>query len=121
VGEPAPELVDLVQTTIKEQLGRDYSWPGNVRELEQAVRRILLTRQYTAGSSASREDLQAQLLEGVETGSLNADQLLAGYCALLYQRCSNYEAVARQTRLDRRTVKKYVQQKQGKKFSETGD
>jgi hypothetical protein len=34
--------------------------------------------------------------------------LLAGYCQLLYERVGTYEAVARRTHLDRRTVKKYV-------------
>jgi hypothetical protein len=40
---------------------------------------------------------------------LNADALLGGYCALLYEQSGNYETVARLTKLDRRTVKKYLQ------------
>jgi len=43
---------------------------------------------------------------------LDAAGLLSGYCALLYENCGNYEAVARRTNLDRRTVKKYVKQGQ---------
>jgi len=42
--------------------------------------------------------------------SLDADGLLAGYCALLYENTGNYEAVARKTKLDARTAKKYAQQ-----------
>ena len=51
-----------------------------------------------------------RLTAGIETETLDADALLAGYCALLYENTGNYEAVARQTNLDRRTVKKYVKQ-----------
>jgi DNA-binding CsgD family transcriptional regulator len=33
---------------------------------------------------------------------------MSGYCALLYRRHGTYEEVARRTGLDRRTVKKYL-------------
>ncbi len=39
--------------------------------------------------------------------SMSAKELLAYYCAQLYGELGTYEAVARQSGLDRRTVKKY--------------
>jgi DNA-binding transcriptional regulator LsrR (DeoR family) len=47
-------------------------------------------------------------LATIDAGTLDAQQLLAGYCRLLYQRHHSYEEVARRTNLDRRTVKKYL-------------
>ncbi|HLP76455.1 MAG TPA: hypothetical protein VK327_05990, partial [Candidatus Paceibacterota bacterium] len=81
-----------------------------VRELEQAVRQILLTGSYSGSVVPKTKDLVERLITGIETESLDADALLAGYCAILYESTGNYEAVARQTNLDRRTAKKYVQQ-----------
>jgi hypothetical protein len=49
-----------------------------------------------------------KLLAGIEAETLDAEALLAGYCVLLYERFRNYEAVARRTNLDRRTVKRYI-------------
>jgi DNA-binding NtrC family response regulator len=104
-GEAAPELVGAVRGAVD----KHYPWPGNVRELEQAVRRILLTRQYRGDHRATAPDLCSRLQAGLADGSLDADQLLAGYCALLHQRHHNYEEVARRTNLDRRTAKAYVE------------
>jgi len=111
IGEPAPELEQTVAQALRRTVGERYGWPGNVRELEQAVRRILLTNDYTGSSRANSPDTREQLLAGIQNTTLDADALLAGYCALLYQQTGNYEAVARQTNLDRRTVKKYLQQR----------
>jgi transcriptional regulator with GAF, ATPase, and Fis domain len=108
VGQPARELVDLVLETIQGGVGPHYSWPGNVRELEQAVRRILLTRQYAGDARRLGSDVRSSLVAGLDDGNLTADQLLAGYCSLLYQRHSTMEEVARRTRLDPRTVKRYL-------------
>jgi transcriptional regulator with AAA-type ATPase domain len=108
VGEPATELVTHVQTSLRRLIDEQYSWPGNVRELEQAVRRILVTGDYTANASPQTASLREQLIAGIETQSLNAENLLAGYCKILYETTGNYEAVGRRTNLDRRTVKKYV-------------
>jgi DNA-binding NtrC family response regulator len=108
IGEPAPEIVAMVRQTIRTQVGENYAWPGNVRELEQAVRRILLKKEYRGDHPPPADDARARLLEGVAAGRLDADGVLGGYCALLYRRHGSYEAVARLTRLDRRTVKRYV-------------
>jgi len=107
-GEAAAELLPLVRAGLRELVRNRYAWPGNVRELEQAVRRILLTRSYSAESAATAPDRAAQLAAAVAAGTLDADALLGGYCALLYDRCSNLEEVARRTNLDRRTVKRYL-------------
>lgn len=109
-GDPSNELASIVQEVIDTQLGKTYPWPGNVRELEQAVRQILLTRNYEGSQNQESPDLKARLISGIENGSLDADAVLAGYSSLLYQRLGSYEAVARQTNLDRRTVKKYILQ-----------
>lgn len=110
VGADANELTDMIETALRQSPGPDYSWPGNVRELEQAVRRILLTGSYSGSVAPKSKDLVERLIAGIEAESLDADALLAGYCAILYESTASYEAVARQTNLDRRTAKKYVQQ-----------
>ena len=109
IGAPSPEIVDMVNKVIDTRLGPDYAWPGNVRELEQCVRRIILSRHY-AGDAVSSEtnDLAGRLKRGIETGDMDAQRLLGGYCAMLYQRFGTFEEVARRTNLDRRTVKKYI-------------
>jgi DNA-binding NtrC family response regulator len=110
IGEPTRELLSKVEAAIQTAVGADYPWPGNVRELEQAVRRILLTGAYTGSVRQPAAGLREQLVAGIEARTLDADALLAGYCKVLYEREGNYEAVARRTNLDRRTVKRYLQQ-----------
>jgi len=44
----------------------------------------------------------------VTDGALDAQQLLARYCEMLYRQTGTYEEVARRTGLDRRTVRKYI-------------
>lgn len=110
VGTDAEDLTDMIEAALEKSPGPDYAWPGNVRELEQAVRRILLTGSYAGSVTPKSKDLVERLVTGIETESLDADALLAGYCAVLYESTESYEAVARQTNLDRRTAKKYVQQ-----------
>jgi DNA-binding NtrC family response regulator len=109
VGEPVPEIVGMVREAIRTQVGDGYAWPGNVRELEQAARRIVLKREYRGDRPAeAAEAPRSRLMEGIAAGRLDADGLLGGYCEMLYRRHGSYEAVARRTRLDRRTVKRYV-------------
>jgi DNA-binding NtrC family response regulator len=107
-GAPSPALAAEVRGILLECVGRNYTWPGNVRELEQAVRRVLLTRRYERDTRGAAPDRRTAFLAAVETGTLDADALLAGYCALLYREKANYEEVARRTGLDRRTVRKYL-------------
>ena len=105
-GTESDELARMVKDVLQQSVGHDYHWPGNVRELEQAVRRILLTRAYTGQQRDL--DLKAVLQNGIESGELEAEALLSGYCTLLHQRHGTFEEVSRRTKLDRRTVKKYV-------------
>ena len=107
-GGSAPELVKLVRTVFDQTLEPEYPWPGNVRELEQAVRRILLTRSFS-GEARTNRNLPERLAACMEEGDMKADDLLAAYCSLLYDRFGSFEEVARRTDLDRRTVKRYLQ------------
>lgn len=107
-GNAAPELVDLVLKVLRQSVGAHYAWPGNVRELEQAVRRILLTNHYEGDIRGVPNDLRSRLFADLDHGTLDADALLAGYCALLHQRHRTIEEVARRSNLDRRTVKRYL-------------
>ena len=107
LGEARQEIVELVLDTLRRDLPMAYSWPGNVRELEQAVRRVLLTRSYTGDSSIGGET--GIILAGMTEGTIDAQTLLTNYCRQLYGRYGTYEEVARRIRLDRRTVKKYLQ------------
>ena len=107
-GEESSELADFVLKTLGRDLSAGYPWPGNVRELEQAVRRVLLTGQYT-GNTEEREVAGVDaLVRDVRSGALNAQELMTRYCDMLYRQTGTYEEVARRTGLDRRTVRKHV-------------
>jgi transcriptional regulator with AAA-type ATPase domain len=110
LGEPSSEWVVLVRDVLYRDLGENYAWPGNVRELEQAVRRIVLSRECRRNLYAkpTPDDLSGQIQQGINKGDLTAKQLLSTYCALLYKQHKNIEEVARRTQMDRRTVKKYL-------------
>jgi transcriptional regulator with PAS, ATPase and Fis domain len=110
-GHKNQELANMILQTLKRDLSPEYPWPGNVRELEQAVRRILLTRHYGGDLTVTRPDPDKEFLQKLQEGSLEARELLSSYCNFLYQRFGNYEEVARRTKLDRRTVKKYIDHK----------
>jgi transcriptional regulator with PAS, ATPase and Fis domain len=109
-GETTDRERQIVKKVLKRDVGADYLWSGNVRELEQAVKRIILTGRYQGMKRDNRKQDDAERLAlGMKDGLFNAENLLAGYCTLLYQRFGTYEEVSRRTQLDRRTVKKYVQ------------
>ena len=106
-GDDAPELAEDVRRRLEASVGAGYDWPGNVRELEQAARRVLLTGRYER-SAPSDSSAVGELAIALEAGTLDAESLLAAYCRHLHDRLGTYEEVARRTRLDRRTVKKYI-------------
>ncbi len=108
-GRESRELTGMILETLRRDLPPKYPWPGNVRELEQAVRRILLTQHYAGDSIATKLDLEEDLVQKIQAGTLEGRELMSQYCAILYQRFGTYEEVARRTRLDRRTVKKYIE------------
>jgi len=90
-------------------LGNEYTWPGNVRELEQAVKRVILTGHYQGEAPLPAEPRSVDFLaQSLIEGELDADALLSRYCGLLHKRFGTFEEVARRTKLDRRTVKKYL-------------
>jgi len=103
------EIYDLVYNTIIKQVGKKYMWPGNVRELEQCVRRILLSKEYCGDKKVASRDLAGKIVGFINTGEYDAQGLLADYCRLLYKRLGSYQEVARKIKLDRRTVKRYVE------------
>ncbi len=94
--------------TIKKDVGKEYRWPGNVRKLEQATRRILLNGHYTGDTAIKTDNTKLSLLGNINDGTLDATELLTGYCKMLYTRHPTYGEVARRTGLDWRTVKKCV-------------
>ena len=108
-GEQASELAASIMEALERDLPRGYRWPGNVRELEQAVRRILLTGRYTGGVAEAALSEEDALVEKLRAGQLTADELLGRYCAMLHRRLGTYSDVARQTGLDPRTSRKYVE------------
>ena len=108
LGQVSGALLDEIGSYIIDNQPEDYPWPGNIRELEQCARQILLHRTYTWQSQVARDT--DPLLEGIGQGSLTARQLLAHYCRRLHEKLGTYEAVANATGLDRRTVKKHIQQ-----------
>jgi transcriptional regulator with PAS, ATPase and Fis domain len=108
IGGAVTEAVELVRGVIDKNIGQDYPWPGNVRELEQAVRRILIMHEYRGDTKTLRHDLKEKIATGIDSGTIDAQTLLADYCYLLYKKYGTYEEVARRTKLDRRTAKKYV-------------
>lgn len=109
VGEAAGALHARVMDALAE-LPWSYPWPGNVRELEQALRRVILNGRYVPDAlPGAPEPAVDPWLAAADTGSLDAAQLLAGYCRRLYEKLETFEAVARITGLDRRTVKRHIQ------------
>ena len=108
MGKPSTELHTVIKNILVAELDKDYAWPGNVRELEQAVRRVLITSQYKTMSEEVSPPVQNSILEHIQTGNLDAKNLLESYCTILYQKYGTYEKVAQITKLDRRTVKKYI-------------
>ncbi|GAI44896.1 unnamed protein product, partial [marine sediment metagenome] len=94
---------------IDKNLGKDYHWPGNVRELAQCIRRVIIKRDYAGDTTIAPLDLRTKLFGDIDSGTLRAQELLAAYCTILYQKHGTYEQVAQLTGLDRRTVKKHIQ------------
>jgi DNA-binding NtrC family response regulator len=113
-GESADELMAFVREGLIASVGEIYEWPGNVRELEQAVRRILITGRYEPQRVRSREPA-LELAQRMREGAIDADELLATFCALLHERFGTFEEVARRANLDTRTVKRYLAQREAQR------
>lgn len=107
-GQESPDITQLVLEALRRDLPPDYLWPGNVRELEQAVRRIMMTRHYEGDFLTVELSQEEEMIHNIQTGNLQARELLSQYCNLLFKQFGTYEEVARRTQLDRRTVKRYI-------------
>src|SRR5690606_26877700 len=114
VGAEDEEIVARTKAAIAAGIPAGDRWPGNVRELEQCVRRVLLTGRCAPDAAATEVgDATDRFLAQAAAGTMEARELVARYCALLHERHGTYEEVARITGLDRRTVRKHVQQIRG--------
>jgi transcriptional regulator with GAF, ATPase, and Fis domain len=111
-GLSSQKIIAKVKRIIDRRLGNHYSWPGNVRELEQCVRSVLLRRDYLGKQEQTDPSLSHFLCQGIQSQDLPVADLLSGYCTLLYDSLGTYEKVAQKTGLDRRTVKKYIMNRQ---------
>ncbi len=106
-GKATEKLKKIVFEALRHRRNSNYDWPGNVRELEQVVRRILLHGTcHLKNRNGKADTLDNQLLNEQPTMA----ELNSHYCRILYQRHGTMQAVARITGLDRRTVKKYIDQ-----------
>jgi len=110
-GRKSEHLINRVKRVIDKYLGRDYQWPGNVRELEQCVRSVLLRRSYQGEALKTRPPvgISEKLVTGIQRRTLDIPSLVSGYCAMLHKELGTYEKVAKTAGLDRRTVKKYIE------------
>lgn len=106
-GEEGPELAKEVQAWIQAQMGQDYPWTGNLRELEQCVRNVMIRREYhpTAHQTVGADET---FLAEFQEGRLSLDELCQLYCNKVYKQTGSYVEAARQLKIDRRTVKRYV-------------
>ena len=116
-GRESTKTADMILETLKRDLPSGYTWPGNVRELEQAIRRILVTKHYYGDVMETRSNMDDEFMKKIHSGAITAKELLCQYCSILYHQFGTYEEVARRTGLDRRTVKKYLQNDEGKQLS----
>ncbi len=105
---PNTNLAPQIEKHIRTHIPANYAWPGNVRELEQCIRRICLTGTCSITDEASSTNLNNGFNFIDNAGEDSVQKLLQQYCRFLYQRHESYEAVARITQLDRRTVKKHI-------------
>jgi transcriptional regulator with GAF, ATPase, and Fis domain len=106
-GRPVKKLRQTVLAALHSRENRDYHWPGNVRELEQVIRRILLHGTCRLINSHIRTDELRDLMLKKQP---SVAELTSRYCRILFQQHHTLQAVARITGLDRRTVKKYIEQ-----------
>ena len=111
IGHEASETFAVEATAwIKENLGLEYAWPGNVRELEQCLRNIMIRGSYSIPAPAPHPNDENHLLRELKECRLTADELLNIYCRNCYKKTGSYLAAAEILDLDRRTVKKRIEE-----------
>ena len=99
-------LANEALSWITKNLGLNYSWPGNFRELEQCVRNILIKGNYVPPEII--EQTKNSIDDQIRNGALTADELLAKYCSVIYEKTGSYIETAKILKLDRRTVKSKI-------------
>ena len=78
-----------------------------IGELKQCVRNVMVRREYyPAGNLVSGID--ERLPVGFQDGSLSLEEICSLYCTHVYSRAGSFLETARRLKIDRRTVKKYV-------------
>lgn len=105
----APDAVAFADESsewIIAHLGVDYAWPGNVRELEQCLRNLLLRGSYTP--ILARQEESADIGSRMMESGCSLEELTRRYVRALYRREGSIVGVARQSGLDRRTIRKYL-------------
>lgn len=109
IADEAESLSKEVEQWIIENLGMDYAWPGNVRELEQCVRNYLIRKHYEPPCIENQiGSVNSALIEALSRTRLSAESLMQLYCTLRYEELDNYERVAEELAIDRRTVKSKI-------------
>jgi transcriptional regulator of aromatic amino acid metabolism len=106
-GEEAGSLAVEVGDVIRNRLGTSYHWPGNIRELEQCVRNVMIHREYTptpGPGTLSNNTLASEFSKG----AMSMVDLCRRYATHVYSLTGSYAKTASRLKVDRRTVKKYV-------------
>ncbi len=112
LGYSSEELTAEIEQLIEKSQPHNYHWPGNIRELEQCVRQMLLNRCYSWSETSQSREKWVSFQEKYQQGQFSAREILSHYCSLLYEQHGTQEKVAKLVQLDRRTVKKYLQEKE---------
>lgn len=109
-GPEGEAIAGEVLSWIQDKLGIDYPWPGNIRELEQCVRNVMIRQEYHPADDQVTGPAALQLVSFRE-GTLTLEELSRRYCTHVYTTVGSYVETARRLKIDRRTVKKYVEDK----------
>ncbi len=116
-GNDAGKLADEATEWIEKNLGSDYPWSGNIRELEQCVSSFMIRREYVpAGPIGCRPSAAGGWTQPIADCRLTAEELLSRYCTRIYSQCDSYEKTAQKLKIDRRTVKAKVDERQLEEF-----
>ncbi len=114
-GSEGEKLARDVKTWIQDKIGLEYPWPGNIRELEQCVRNIMIRREYHPAMEKT-PDWDEGLSAAMWKGGLSLEAICRLYCTQIYKRVGSYAETARRLKIDRRTVKKYVDENRHKEL-----
>lgn len=105
--EEAESLTEEVCDWIVRNLGTGYAWAGNFRELEQCVRNILIHQQYLPPEIGKKAESNT-VSQLIDEGRVPAEAVMREYVTRVFARSSTLQEAARTLGLDRRTVKKYI-------------